>query len=47
MTWLIYRLWVWSYSLESIRESAHEERKLWTQAAACIGLAILRLWRRQ
>ncbi len=44
MTWLAQKAWAWSYALEERREHAQANRLLWSQAAACIGLAILRKW---
>jgi hypothetical protein len=44
MTWLASKTWSWSYELEEIRDHAQAERHLWTEAMACIGLALLRPW---
>jgi len=38
------KAWAWSHCLEQRREVTHAAGHLWTQAAACIGLAILRSW---
>jgi hypothetical protein len=44
MTWFAKKVWAWSYALEEVRESAQANRQLWSQAVACVGLAILRKW---
>jgi hypothetical protein len=44
MTWFAKKVWAWSYTLEEVRENAQANRLLWSQAAACVGLAILRKW---
>jgi hypothetical protein len=44
MNWITAKAWTWAYSLEEVRDHAQAERHLWTQAAACIGLAVLRVF---
>lgn len=44
MSWLTTKAWAWTYTLEEKRQLAQDYRRYWTQAAACIGLAILRRW---
>jgi hypothetical protein len=44
MSWLTTKTWAWTYTLEEQRLIAQDHRHYWTQAAACIGLAILRRW---
>lgn len=46
MKWLAYKAWSWTYRLEDVRERAQAEDDLWAQAAACMGLAVLRRWGR-
>lgn len=42
MSYLSHLAWCWSFTLEEARDRAHMQRHLWTQAAACVGLAVLR-----
>jgi hypothetical protein len=44
MTWFTHKAWAWSYQLEEARDSAQSKRHLWSEAMACIGLALLRRW---
>jgi hypothetical protein len=37
-----YRIWVWTYSMEEVRQRYSDSRQLLKQAAACVALSLLR-----